>query len=467
MPPEIFRAYASHDDPPAGPDRVVRAVLHSDTSPPLYYLLLNAWTRVAGTGDRALKLLSAAFAIACLPLIWLIGRDVGGRRTAVVAGVLFALSPRALYYAAEGRMYALTWLVGLWLLWCTLALTRRGRAGLLLGWSAAGAAALLTHYFLAFGWIACVAWLWRYTGAIGRRAVAGAAALTGVAVLPWYAGLPESLGRWRVTGEWLSGDLTGLRALTAPIRSGWSLLSGHGSWGGSVWAEGVLAAAFAALTVVLVRRRAARALVSAEALLLGLWVLASVIGPLAFDLLRGTTSSLVARYALPGLPAALLLVALAVERVRPRVAGAFLLLVVVAWSSGLAGLFAGPARPWAPFGALDQDLTAWSRGAPAGDLVVVDSIPSGVIGVARYLSSEARILSWVPPLRSRTAGEIAPMIGDLCRVALVRTHTIGAPSSAQEWLQQHAVLQRRDAYPGTGTEVRYYALRRSGAEGCS
>jgi hypothetical protein len=99
--------------------------------------------------------------------------------------------------------------------------------------------------------------------------------------------------------------------------------------------------------------------------------------------------------------------------------------------------------------------------------VVVDSIPSGVIGVARYLSSEARILSWVPALRSRTAGEIDAMIGVPCRVALVRTHTLDAPSRAQEWLQHHAVLQRRDAYPGTGTEVQYYELRRSSTAGCS
>ena len=56
--PQVFQRYAEHDDPPAGAGRVIRAVLLSDTSPPLYYLLLNGWTRLFGTGDAALRLFS-------------------------------------------------------------------------------------------------------------------------------------------------------------------------------------------------------------------------------------------------------------------------------------------------------------------------------------------------------------------------------------------------------------------------
>ena len=42
---EEFKRYLAHDNPPASPARVVRAVWLSDTSPPLYYLLLYGWTR--------------------------------------------------------------------------------------------------------------------------------------------------------------------------------------------------------------------------------------------------------------------------------------------------------------------------------------------------------------------------------------------------------------------------------------
>ena len=41
VPPAAFRRYLAHDAPPAGPGRVIRAVLLSDTSPPLYYLALS------------------------------------------------------------------------------------------------------------------------------------------------------------------------------------------------------------------------------------------------------------------------------------------------------------------------------------------------------------------------------------------------------------------------------------------
>src|SRR5690242_21783273 len=44
VPPQEFRRYLKHDSPPALPIRVLRAVFLSDTSPPLYYLLLYGWT---------------------------------------------------------------------------------------------------------------------------------------------------------------------------------------------------------------------------------------------------------------------------------------------------------------------------------------------------------------------------------------------------------------------------------------
>jgi hypothetical protein len=42
-----YRKILKHDSPPASPARVLRAVFKSDTSPPLYYLMLYAWTRRA------------------------------------------------------------------------------------------------------------------------------------------------------------------------------------------------------------------------------------------------------------------------------------------------------------------------------------------------------------------------------------------------------------------------------------
>ena len=67
-PASALHRYLEHESPPAGPPRVLRAVFLSDTSPPLYYLLLSFWTRVLGTSDAALRGFSVFWSLAALPL---------------------------------------------------------------------------------------------------------------------------------------------------------------------------------------------------------------------------------------------------------------------------------------------------------------------------------------------------------------------------------------------------------------
>src|SRR5215831_751480 len=99
VPVEEFRRYLRHDTPAAGPARVVRAVLLSDTNPPLFYLLLYGWTRLFGTSDLMLRLFSTACWLACVPLIVGIARRTGGKPAVIPSCVLFALSPLAIYYS--------------------------------------------------------------------------------------------------------------------------------------------------------------------------------------------------------------------------------------------------------------------------------------------------------------------------------------------------------------------------------
>src|SRR5262249_13231106 len=187
VPAAALRRYLEHESPPAGVRRVIRAVFLSDTSPPLYYLLLNLWTRIAGTSDAALRLFSAFSALAAFPLLWAVGRKLGGVRTAWTACLLFTLAPAALYYSGEGRMYSLLSFLGLALAWSTLALAQRGtRPALIVLWIIAGAAGLLAHYFFLFVWLACLAWLGLQPGRMSRAGLAGAGAMTGLLVLPWY-----------------------------------------------------------------------------------------------------------------------------------------------------------------------------------------------------------------------------------------------------------------------------------------
>jgi hypothetical protein len=442
QPPSAFRRYMQHETPPVGPGRVIRAVLLSDTNPPLYYLILNIWTRTAGTSDAALRLFSTVWALACFPLLWALGRGIVGRKAAWIACVLFTFAPRALYYSAEGRMYSLVWFLALSLAWLTFKLARRGpRPHLFLLWSLSGAAGLLTHYFFSFVWLACVAWLWLHPGKVKRTHVLAGAVLTGLMVLPWYLQIPGSLGRWRVTAGWLDHPLSWGQALTAPFISAASFLLGSGVWGVFVWAD-LVAAGLYALLIVMVLRKGAWHLFSPRRRLLWLWLLASCLGPLIFDLLRDTNASTIVRYALPGLPAAMLLAGLGMSRLPQRAQISFLVMILLTWAPGIRAIFAEPSRPWEPYPEVAARLAASAD--PSG-LIIVHSIPSGVLGVARYLNIDTPLAPWVVQLRQRRVPkDMKALLAGRCRVALVKIHDMGEPSPAEAWFREHAILDRQD-----------------------
>ena len=89
-----------------GPRGIVEA-LRNDGHPPLYYFLLYLWSLVAGDSDFALRAMSGIFSTSSLFLVYRFMRKTtdswGG---ALTVGVL-AISPFAIRYATEVRMYSL------------------------------------------------------------------------------------------------------------------------------------------------------------------------------------------------------------------------------------------------------------------------------------------------------------------------------------------------------------------------
>lgn len=471
LPASAFRRYLEHEDPPAGFRRVVRAVRLSDTSPPLYYVLLDGWTRWAGVSDSALRLFSVLWALASMPVLWLIARRVGGEAAALPAVVLFAVCPLGLYYSAEGRMYSLVLFLVVSMVALTLALGTGDATPWRVGaWSAVSAAALLTHYFCGFVWVACLAWLAMMPTRIRWTWIAGGVVLTGLLVLPWYMVLPESLGRWRVTWYWLNTPVDFRRALAAPFRLSWSFLSGQGFWVSSVRSEWLAAFAFGAVAVALglaFRRR----LFSGERGLVWLWVAAACTGPIVFDLMRGTNTAAIPRYALAGLPGILVLAAIGLSRLRPAVRVVVLLVILLAWSSGVRAILRLPSRQFEPYrevaAALDATITP-------DDLVLVHSIPSGVLGIARYVNGATMVASWVGQLgQRRVPADAEALTEGRAKVIVVRIHEVGEPAPQESWLRVHARLiaeSRREAarlssfQPRSGERFVWGPLRRNGPE---
>ncbi|MFL7790829.1 MAG: glycosyltransferase family 39 protein, partial [Anaerolineae bacterium] len=79
----------------------------SDIHPPGYYLLLHYWRAVFGHSEFALRALSAVAGLALVLFTYLLGRRLFGQTTGLMAAFLGAISPFAIYYSQEARMYAL------------------------------------------------------------------------------------------------------------------------------------------------------------------------------------------------------------------------------------------------------------------------------------------------------------------------------------------------------------------------
>ena len=437
VPAEEFRRYLRHDNPPASPARVMRAVLLSDTSPPLYYLLLYGWTLVFGTSDLTLRLFSTACSLACLPLLVGIARRIGGREAVIATCLLFTFSPLAIYYSTEGRMYSLLWLCVVATIWASLVLQQRGGGvAIYASWIVASAAGFLTHYFFVFPWLAIVAYLFVKPGMLRRLHLLTCLLVIAVVILPWYIKLPESLNSWRITKDWLKWRPPQLNRLGATRDVALQFFSGHENhlWEGrrrSSIVALILFGAVAALTLWRMRLR----VFERGRLLLGLVFAAACAGPLAFDFVQHTYTIAVPRYAIAALPAAYLLAGCGLACLGRRTRIVMLALIVLAWSPNLFSLYRS-RLPWMPLREI-----AWSasvNGSPS-DLVLVHSIPSGVLGIARYANSPAALASWVGQLGNRRTPEsLQQLAAGRTRIVLIKVHEVGETAPEEDWLRANA-----------------------------
>src|ERR1019366_4120160 len=62
---------------------MLSAIPHSESTPPLYYLLAWIWVRIFGAGEAGLRSLSAVFGTATIVLLALIARRLAGNRAAL------------------------------------------------------------------------------------------------------------------------------------------------------------------------------------------------------------------------------------------------------------------------------------------------------------------------------------------------------------------------------------------------
>lgn len=80
-------------------------VLATETTPPLYYILLHFWLRVSSSTEW-IRLSSTLMSLACFAATGLLAHRIGGRVLALLTCFLMTISQYQIYYAQETRTYA-------------------------------------------------------------------------------------------------------------------------------------------------------------------------------------------------------------------------------------------------------------------------------------------------------------------------------------------------------------------------
>ena len=72
-----------------------------------YYVLMWGWTSFAGSSEFMLRLPSVVFDTATVPLIYLLGVELGNRRAGLVAALLLTINATSIEYAQTARSYSM------------------------------------------------------------------------------------------------------------------------------------------------------------------------------------------------------------------------------------------------------------------------------------------------------------------------------------------------------------------------
>src|SRR5687767_8574420 len=124
-----------------------------ENTPPLFYFMAAAGDRIGGAPE-GLRLVSLLAGVAAVPLTYLLGAWTVGARAALAGAALTAVSPILIFYSGLGRGYSLAMVLGLLSTLFLLQALERRAPGLWAAYAAFAAAALYTHYTVAFVLIA-------------------------------------------------------------------------------------------------------------------------------------------------------------------------------------------------------------------------------------------------------------------------------------------------------------------------
>jgi mannosyltransferase len=139
----------------------LRLLWRREANMTLYYVLLRGWIHLGGS-EAFIRALSVVFALLTIPVLYLLGKRLFGRRAAMAACVLLAVNAFHIRYSQEARAYTLVVLLVTLASLCFVEAIQRPERWKWSAYAIVAALAVYAQFYAVLVVVAHVAWWWRY-----------------------------------------------------------------------------------------------------------------------------------------------------------------------------------------------------------------------------------------------------------------------------------------------------------------
>ncbi len=128
-------------------------MIFHDVHPPLYYYLLKPWASLFHYSVFGFRSFSVLFGVLSIISIYWIGKKLFSERVGLISAFLMTISPFAIQYSQEARMYSLFGFLSLWLVYFFIQALQKNDWKNWLAWGMIGVLFFYTHYLALFTFV--------------------------------------------------------------------------------------------------------------------------------------------------------------------------------------------------------------------------------------------------------------------------------------------------------------------------
>jgi uncharacterized membrane protein len=150
---EIISTFAAR----AAPMDVLFSIVDYSVHPPFYYFVLHFWM-ILGDDLYMIRLLSVLISTACIPLMYVLGREIMHKPGALVAAAIMTIAPFQIFHGQQARMYPLLTLLVLATAYFFLRTWRHGTWTNRVGLGLCVVCGLYTHVYFSFSLLGLNLW---------------------------------------------------------------------------------------------------------------------------------------------------------------------------------------------------------------------------------------------------------------------------------------------------------------------